>query len=148
MVQDAEIVVDETGKNPDVLMIKRLDEMIKNHISAIAKAKEELVAQRQMLKDTFESDPVYLEHAEEAKKAAKVKAKTKSEILKKPDVAQLADKVKTLGQELRELNSALSDYLGEFQRISGINEIEDETGELRQIVFVAKLSAKPFKGAK
>ena len=138
-------VSDETDQNPDAPMIQRLDEMIKNHITSISKTKEELSKYREMLKDSFEGDSVYREHAEEAKKANKIKSNTKAQILRKPEVAQIADKVKTLGQELRELNSALSDYLAEYQRASGLNEIEGEDGEIRQIVFVAKLSAKPFK---
>lgn len=143
--QESVEVSDETSQNPDVLMIQRLDEMIKNHISSIAKTKEELGKHREMLKDSFEGDTVYREHAEEAKKANKIKNATKQQILRRPEVAQIADKVKTLGQELRELNSALSDYLAEYQRVSGLNEVEGEDGEIRQIVFVAKLSSKPFK---
>ncbi len=143
--QESAEVSDETTQNPDLLMVQRLDEMIKNHISSIAKTKEELGKQREMLKDSFEGDTVYRDHAEEAKKANKIKNATKQQILRRPEVAQIADKVKTLGQELRELNSALSDYLAEYQRVSGLNEVEGEDGEIRQIVFVAKLAAKPFK---
>lgn len=127
------------------LLVKRLEEMVKNHITSIDKIKKELSERRDMLKASFENDPTYQEHAEEAKKTAKIKSKTKAEILKRPEVAQIADKVKTLSQELRELNSALSDYLSEFQRASGINEIEGTDGEIRQIVFVAKLAPKREK---
>ena len=41
-----------------------------------------------------------------------------------------------------ELNEGLSDYLREYQRLSGSNEIEGEDGELRTIVYVAKLVRK------
>lgn len=143
-VVEAEIV-DQTGQNADALLVQRLDEMIKSHITSISKTKDELAQQREMLKDSFENDPIYLEHAQEAKKANKVKNATKQQILKRPEVAQIADSVKTLGQELKELNSALSDYLAEFQRASGLNEVEGEDGEIRQIVFVAKLAPKAFK---
>lgn len=141
-VIEAEVVDEPTGKD-QALLVRRLEEMVKNHISSIDKIKKELGEQRDMLKASFENDPLYIEHQEEAKKAAKVKSKTKQEILKKPEVAQIADKVKNLTQELKELNSALSDYLSEFQRASGLNEIEGEDGEIRSIVFVAKLAPKP-----
>lgn len=149
-VVEAEVVEESTsldvptGKD-QALMVRRLEEMVKNHIAGIDKIKKELGEHRDMLKASFENDPTYLEHDQEAKKAAKVKAKTKSEILKRPGVAQISEKVKSLSQELRELNSALSDYLSEFQRASGLNEIEGEDGEIREIVFVAKLAPKAQK---
>lgn len=141
-VIEAEVIDEPTGKD-QALLVRRLEEMVKNHISSIDKIKKELSEHRDMLKASFENDPLYIEHEEEAKKAAKVKSKTKQEILKRPEVAQIADKVKNLAQELKELNSALSDYLSEFQRASGLNEIEGEDGEIRSIVFVAKLAPKP-----
>lgn len=143
-VLEAEVVDEPTGKD-QALLVRRLEEMVKNHISSIEKTKKELFEQREMLKGTFENDPTYLEHAEEAKKATKVKTNTRQEILKRPEVAVIADKVKTLSGELRELNSALSDYLSEFQRTSGLNQIEGEDGEIREIIFVAKLAPKPQK---
>lgn len=145
-VIEADVVDEPTGKD-QALLVRRLEEMVRNHISSIDKIKKELSEQREMLKATFENDSTYLEHAEEAKKAAKVKTDTRQEILKRPQIAQIADKVKTLSQELRELNSALSDYLSEFQRASGLNEIEGEDGEIREIVFVAKLAPKVQKRA-
>jgi len=40
---------------------------------------------------------------------------------------------------LKDLQNALSDYLREYQRLSGSNEIEGDDGEVREIVYVAKL---------
>lgn len=143
-VIEAEVVDEPTGKD-QALLVRRLEEMVKNHITSIDKIKKELGEQRDMLKASFENDPTYMEHDQEAKGAAKVKAKTKAEILKRPEVAQISEKVKSASQELRELNSALSDYLSEFQRVSGLNQIEGEDGEIREIVFVAKLAPKVQK---
>lgn len=143
-VLEAEVVDEPTGKD-QALLVKRLEEMVKNHITSIDKLKNELGEQRDMLKASFENDSTYQEHAQAAKEAAKIKSKTKQEILKRPEVAVIADKVKSLSEELRELNSALSDYLSEFQRASGLNQIEGEDGEIREIVFVAKLAPKPQK---
>ena len=44
--------------------------------------------------------------------------------------------------EQSELKTGLSDYLREYQRLSGSNEIEGEDGEVREIVYVAKLVKK------
>lgn len=123
----------------DAKLLLRLEEMIKSNRKIIETSREELKEQRQMLKDTFENDPVYLEHNEEVKKATKVRSATKTEILKKADVATLNEKVKSLQSQLRESTEALSDYLREYQRVSGLTTIEVENGEVLEIVYVAKL---------
>lgn len=123
----------------DAKLLLRLEEMIKSNRKIIEKTREELSEQRQMLKDTFENDPIYMEHNEEVKKATKVRNGTKAQILKKSDVASLAEKVKSLQSQMRESAEALSDYLREYQRVSGMTTIEGEDGEVLEIVYVAKL---------
>lgn len=128
-----------TASKDDAKLLLRLEEMIKNNRKIIETSRVELKEQRQMLKDTFENDPVYVEHNEEVKKATKVRSATKVEILKKADIAALAEKVKSLQSQLRESTEALSDYLREYQRVSGLTTIEGEDGEVLEIVYVAKL---------
>lgn len=126
----------------DVQTVMNLENMIRTNNAQIAKLSEELSEAREMLKDTFEGDITYREHADAAKEANKVKNATKAQILKKPDVAQIATNVKVLTSELKELKQALSDYLREFNRLSGMTEIEGDNGELLEIVYVAKLVKK------
>lgn len=122
--------------------VMNLENMIKTNNTQIAKLSSDLTEAREMLKDAFENDATYHEHADAAKDANKVKAATKAQILKQPAVAQIATNVKVLASELKELKEALSDYLGEYNRLSGITEIEGDDGELLQIVYVAKLVRK------
>lgn len=122
--------------------VMNLENMIKTNNTQIAKLSADLTEAREMLKDAFENDTTYCEHADAAKDANKVKAATKAQILKQPQVAQIATNVKVLSSELKELKEALSDYLGEYNRLSGITEIEGDDGELLQIVYVAKLVRK------
>ena len=123
-------------------VLLELEKTIKNHITLIDKNKAELKKQREMLESALQNDETYRTHSETAKEAAKVKAKTKSQILQQPANKQLADKVHELSSEIRELNTALSDYLREYMRMSGTNEIETDDGEVREIVYVAKLVKK------
>lgn len=122
--------------------VLNLENMIKTNSSQIAKLSVELSEAREMLKDSFENDTTYREHADAAKEANKIKAATKAQILKQPAVAQIATNVKVLTSELKELKEALSDYLKEFNRLSGITEIEGDDGELMEIVYIAKLVKK------
>lgn len=135
-VQDAEIV-DDTQADSKLLL--SLDEMIKNHMDLIDNSKKELSEQRDMLKDSFESDAVYQQHHEEVKKATKTRNATKGEILKRPSVAAIAEKVKSLQSQVKEYTAALSDYLREYQRVSGQSTFEGKDGEVLEIVYVAKL---------
>lgn len=122
--------------------IMNLENMIKTTNAQIEKMSDELSEARQILKDSFENDTTYREHADAAKDANKIKNATKAQILKRPEVAQIATNVKVLTSELSELKEALSDYLREFNRMSGITEIEGQDGELLEIVYVAKLVKK------
>ncbi|HSX18928.1 MAG TPA: hypothetical protein VLE91_02205 [Candidatus Saccharimonadales bacterium] len=136
-VVDAEIV--EPSGDDDSKLLLSLDEMIKNHVELIDKSRTELTEQRDMLKDSFESDATYQEHQEEVKKVTKVRNATKAEIMKKPSVALIAEKVKSLQSQLKEYTAALSDYLREYQRVSGQSTFEGKDGEVLEIVYVAKL---------
>ncbi len=128
-------------KNDAVLLV-RIEEMIKTHISQIDKLDEDVSKHKEMLDDIFGNDSTFQEHDKIAKEAAKIRSKTKSEIMKKSDVAELANKVKVLKSEKMELVDGLSDYLREYQRLSGSNLIEGEDGEMREIIMVPKLVKK------
>ncbi len=129
----------------DATLLVRIEEMIKTHLTQIDSLTEDITKHKDMLDDIFTNDETFQEHDKVAKEAAKIRSKTKSEILKRPDAADLSNKLKALKSEKKELQTGLSDYLREYQRLSGINEIEDNDGELRQIVYVAKLGSKKAK---
>lgn len=142
-VTDAEIVPSDIPADSNgATVLLELEQTIKSHISQIDKGKAELKKSREMMESALLNDETYRLHSEEAKKAAKVKAQTKFQILQLPANKQLAEKVKELSAEIKDLNNALSDYLREYQRMSGSSEIETEDGEVREIVYVAKLVKK------
>jgi len=140
-VQEADIVADSPNppeaNGANVLI--ELESMIKSHISGIDSRKVELRKYREMLASALTNDETYQEHERLAKEAAKVKNATKQQLLKVPANAQIVEKVRDLATEIREMDTALSDYLKEYERMSGSNEIEDDAGQIRQIVYVAKL---------
>lgn len=123
-------------------VVLNMESMIKTLITTQEQLQEKLRDHQDLLDAIFENDSTYKEHCEKAKEAAKIKSATKQEILKQPQATDLANKVKTFRSELKENKTALADYLREFQRMSGINEIEDNDGEIREIVFTAKLVKK------
>lgn len=126
----------------DASLLLKIEEMIKTHLTQIDDLAEQITKHKEMLDDIFGNDQTFQEHDKLAKEAAKVKSKTKSEIMKRTDVADLSNKMKALKSEKVELQEGLSDYLREYQRLSGSNEIEDDKGEVREIVMVPRLVRK------
>lgn len=134
--------------NNDAVLLVKIEEMIKTHLAQIDSLQEEITKHKDMVSDIFVNDETYQEHDKLAKEAARIRSNTKKEITKRPDVADLDNKLKSLKSEQKELKEGLSDYLREYQRLSGSSEIEGEDGEIREIVFVAKLvkRSSKFKG--
>ncbi len=130
-----------TGDNDAVLLL-RIEEMIKTHIGQIDTLQEQATKFKEMIDGIFANDETFQEHDKVVKEANKVRSKTKSEIMKRSDVADLAEKMKSLKSEKAELQGGLSDYLREYQRLSGSNEIEGDDGQVREIVYTAKLVKK------
>lgn len=139
---DTQVATQLNTGTDEASVVMNMENMIKALIVSQDKLKEELDKNRDLLDAIFENDSTYQEYLAAAKEAAKIKSATKQQILKQPQAADLANKVKTLRSELKENKASLSDYLREFQRMSGINEIEGSDGEIREIVFTAKLVNK------
>lgn len=133
-------------QDADATVLKSLESLIKQHISSIASNKVELRKVREMLASALANDPTYKLHEEEAKKAAKVKAATKSELMKAPGNKVLVEKSNELSTEIKESDAAVSEYLREFARLTGSTEFETDDGEVREIVFVAKLVKRSSRG--
>lgn len=133
-IQDATIVEETPAE-----LLGNLESSIKEHIASIDTAKTELKKLKEMLSDMFSNDSTYQEHDKTVKDAVKIRTKTKLELLKQPAAAQLNTKIKEMSSDLKDLQNALSDYLREYQRLSGSNEIEGDDGEVREIVYVARL---------
>jgi hypothetical protein len=138
---------DPTPTQPDnsAQVLLDLETLIKTHIANIDKGKAELKKQREMLSSVLLNDSTYKLHEDESKKAAKVKSQTKYQIMQLPGNKALSDKVKEIASEIKEQDAALSDYLREYQRMSGATEIETDDGIIREIVYVAKLVKKTSK---
>jgi Skp family chaperone for outer membrane proteins len=133
-IQDATIVEETPAE-----LLGNLESTIKEHVAQIDKNKTELKKLKEMLSDMFTNDPTFQKHDKLAKEAAKVRLRTKSELLKQPAAADVNTKIKELSSDVKDAENALSDYLREYQRLSGSNEIESENGEVMEIVYVAKL---------
>lgn len=140
----------ETASNEGVAtgqaaILLNLEEMIKSHIASLDTLRTEQKKHREMFEDSFNNNPTYRENAEKAKEAIKVKATTRQQIASQPSVIAITNKIKSISQDIKERQNALSDYLLEYQRMTGANEIEDNDGQIREIVNSAKLVKRSAK---
>ena len=116
-----------------------LESLIKGHLNTLTKLKNQVAEQMDMLNNVLENDTTYKQHSEDAKKATKVKTATKSEIMKRPDVMQVNNKIKAAREEQKEQQQTLSELLAEYQRTTGLDSIETEEGKIRKIITTARL---------
>lgn len=122
-------------------VVMDLENLIKTNIDNIQKGKSELKKLREMVTSSLENDETYRLHNDESKKASKQKLVTKYQIMQQPMNKQLAEKVKTLAFDIKEAGAALSDYLGEYARMTGTDEIEANDGRRWNIVKRYKISS-------
>lgn len=100
-----------------------------------------------MFADGFDNNPTYREVEAKVKEEDKKRLDLRQQILSQSSMRELAQKIKDMSSELREKKASLSDYLLEFQRLSGgVNEIEGHDGEIREIINTAKAVKKATRG--
>lgn len=119
-----------------------LDSQIKSYVSRLENLKQELKTQKDMLDSSLLNDEVYQNHDKAAKEAAKVRAGTKQQIMKQPNISQVSEKVNGLKDEYKELQESLSEALRQYQKISGATQIELSNGEVMEIVNSVRLVKK------
>lgn len=126
----------------DADTILNLTNMINTSLGTIEKVKEEKAKLSEMLKSLLDNDPSYLEASEQAKTAGKAKGQARKQVMRMPQASDLDSKVKELGKHLKDINTQMSMYLADYARLSGLSTFEDPSGEVREIVYVAKLVKK------
>lgn len=125
--------------------ILKLEDTIKRYVASLDNSAVEVKKQAEMLEDIFTNDPTYQLHLNQSKESNKIKNKTKAELMKRTDIAQLAEKVKEVKSQVKDMKDALSDYLMQYKELSGANEIEGEDGQVREIISMVKLVKKSAK---
>lgn len=116
-----------------------LSGLINNHILQIDRLKAEVGEIKEMLDAIFANDPTYQTHDAAVKEAVKVRGQTKKQIFKLPQALDLANRIADKKAHLKELAADLSGYLQDYSRTTGATTFETEDGQLRKIVYVAKL---------
>ena len=134
--------LDRVKDMPDenqALNIINIESLINTASSRLNDLTYEAKEYKAMLDEILESDTEFQEIDKEAKKQAKLKALARQKALNTPGAKTNIDKLKETQTQLREIKIALSDYLAQYVKISGTNQIEGPDGVVRSIIYTAKL---------
>ena len=128
------------NQNPNqIANLLNIENLINSSTARFDVLDKEYQEQKSMLDSILDSDIEYQEVAQEAKKQAKIKTIAKQKVMARPEAARLVDKIRDSQMQIKELKTAMSDYLAQFVILSGTNQIEGPDGVLRQIIYTAKL---------
>jgi hypothetical protein len=134
--------LDKVKSMPDENQVQNLlniESMINNANSKLNDLSYEVKEQQAILDEILESDKEFQEINKEAQKQAKLKAAARQKALNTPGAKTTIDKLKETRSQLKEVKIALSDYLAQYVKLSGTNQIEGPDGVVRQIIYTAKL---------
>ena len=128
------------NQNPNqVANLLNIESLINSSTARFDVLQKEYQDQKSQLDSILDSDIEYQEVAQEAQKQAKLKTIAKQKVMARSEVALLVEKMKDAHIQIKELKTAMSDYLAQFVMLSGTNQIEGPDGVLRQIIYTAKL---------
>lgn len=135
-----DVVVETHAKSQTEIELK---DMILSTLDAVDRMKTERKNLKEMLTASLINDEDYRLAKSIVEEAKKKLILRKNQVLDTKAGKQLSEKHKDAGTELRELTEALSEYLREYVRISGENEIEDNQG--RRLSIHPKYAVSKFQ---
>ena len=128
------------NQNPNqAINLINIESLINSSTARFDALDREYHEQKSMLDSILDSDDEYQEVAQEAQKQVKLKTIAKQKVMVRPEAAHLVEKIKDAQIQIKELKTAMSDYLAQYVTLSGSNQIEGPDGVLRQIIYTAKL---------
>ena len=116
-----------------------IENLINTYNQKLGNITTELKQYRNMFVNMIDNDEEFTAASEASKKINKDKAQAKQKFLKRPEAAELQDKIKDYAYQLKEIKLALSDYLTQYMTISGTNQVPSPDGGFYRIIYSAKL---------
>jgi predicted RNase H-like nuclease (RuvC/YqgF family) len=125
--------------NDSAITLISIESLITRSHAQLNSLKKEMNQFKDMLDSILDSNDEYRQKYEVAKLATKERNTVKTEIMKDPKAQDIIKKLKDYRDQQKELKDALSDYLKQYQQLSGSNQIEGPDGVIREIVYTARL---------
>jgi len=122
-----------------------LEGLILNYLEKIESHQIETAKLKEMLNSNLENDPDYNDACEKVKEAGKLKKEAKSRLIKQPEISKLYSQAKEATTQLKEMRQSLSGHLQSYAQIANTTQFEDKNGEVREIVYTAKVVKRSNK---
>jgi len=128
------------NQNPNqVANLLSIESLINTSTARFEVLDKEYKEQKSQLDSVLDSDIEYQEVAQEAQKQSKLRMIAKQKVMARSECIHLVEKIKDAQIQIKELKTAMSDYLAQYVTVSGTNQIEGPDGVLRKIIYTAKL---------
>lgn len=134
---------EEIGNKAVDLM--NIEKLIINYVGDIERVEGDLKKEKELLENILENSDDYKKAADVAKEATKEKTRIKLDLLKQPEAAGHAQKVAEIKADIKQMRDNLSKYLQQYAQQAGTNQFEDNDGQVREIVYMAKLVKRSSK---
>ena len=121
------------------LSIMQIENMINTQIAEIDKTRDDVKMLKSSFDDAFKNDAKYREFDEKVKEVAKLKKTYVDAMKKDPSIQKAEQDFINRRDELKDLQLGLSDYLKEYNRVSGMSQFETQDGQVLKIVQTFKL---------
>lgn len=135
--------VEPAVSNGAVDSLFAVEGLIKNHLEQIDNLSLESKRLKEMFDDMLINDAEYSKAEDAAKESVKAKTIAKKVALAKPEAETITHKLKDVKETLKDLGESLSLHLQQYAKLSGSDQLEIEPGDIRQIVYKARLVKSP-----
>jgi len=120
-------------------MIITMEQTIKESVEKIDRLTSEIKKLTEMMQSSFMNDEAFRKADIEVKRLTLERKKIKFQIMQIPAIKEVYEKLMDAKSEKRELKDAQSDYLREYQRLSGATQLELFDGSTMEIVPMYKM---------
>jgi len=134
--------IQQTPQSQQLQQMLDLERSIKTYFASLTAKQLELKQNREMVKDAYSNDETYISHEEKVKEAKMIAEKTKDQIEKVPSVVEAKKNIREIQEDVKEMQKALSGFLLQYHKVSGVTHIMVRDGEEYQIIEQAKLVKK------
>lgn len=131
-----------TDSAEQALSIMQIERCVNKQLEDNAKLKNKAREHKMAIDDALQNDSEYRRLDQAVKDANRAKRAYKQRFMADPAIQQQVTAWDGIKSELKDGQIALSDYLREYQRVSGMNQFETSDGQVLEIVSIHKLVRK------
>lgn len=128
----------ERNVNQDT--VNSLKNLILDKMETLKDLDKQIKEADEVISDALQDNPAYQQADEKTKEAAKSRSQVRAQVMDTTEMKNYAGKRKSLKAQKTEAKAELSDYLIEYERLSGASVIQTLSGEQLEIFKTATVA--------